>query len=56
MQDGTRLNEEDRNLLDISHRQILIDYNINIVEISGDWKCRFDKAVRVIKNLIETRE
>lgn len=56
VQDGTRLNEEDRNLLDISHRQILIDYNINIVEISGDWKCRFDKAVRVIKNLIETRE
>ena len=56
VQDGTRLNEEDRNLLDISHRQILIDYNINIVEISGEWKCRFDKAVRVIKNLIETRE
>lgn len=56
MQDGTRLSESDRNLLDISHRQILQQHNIDIIEITGDWEQRFDKAVTTIKQLIETND
>lgn len=56
LQDGTRLNESDRNLLDISHRQILQQYNIDITEITGDWEQRFDKAVSKIKQKLEVNE
>lgn len=33
LQDGTRLSEAERNLLDLSHRNVLTDHNIDIVEI-----------------------
>ena len=56
LQDGTRLNESDRNLLDISHRQILQQYNVDIVEITGDWEQRFDKAVSKIKQKLEVNK
>jgi HTH-type transcriptional repressor of NAD biosynthesis genes len=56
VQDGTRLSENDRNLLDISHRNILQQHNIDITEITGDWEQRFDKAVTTIKQLIETND
>lgn len=56
LQDGTRLNESDRNLLDISHRQILQQYNVDIIEITGDWEQRFDKAVSEIKQKLEVNE
>jgi HTH-type transcriptional repressor of NAD biosynthesis genes len=52
LQDGTRLSEEERNLLDISHRQILINHDINIIEIKGDWDERFEKSVEQINKLI----
>jgi HTH-type transcriptional repressor of NAD biosynthesis genes len=52
LQDGTRLSEDERNLLDLSHRQVLIDYNIDIIEIRGDWNERFEKAVEQINKLI----
>lgn len=52
VQDGTRLSETDRNLLDLSHRKILRQYNIDFVEISGDWEQRFDKALVAIKRLL----
>ncbi len=52
LQDGTRLSEADRNLLDLSHRQVLTDHNIDIIEIKGDWSERFEKAVEQIKKLI----
>jgi HTH-type transcriptional repressor of NAD biosynthesis genes len=52
LQDGTRLCETERNLLDTSHRQILNDHKIDIIEINGDWNKRFDKAVEQINNLI----
>lgn len=55
VQDGTRLSESDRNMLDISHRKILQQHNIGITEITGDWKQRFDKAVTAIKQLRETK-
>jgi HTH-type transcriptional repressor of NAD biosynthesis genes len=51
-QDGTRLSEAERNLLDHSHRQVLIDHNIEIVEIKGDWDERFEMAIQQINNLI----
>jgi HTH-type transcriptional regulator, transcriptional repressor of NAD biosynthesis genes len=47
-QDGTRLNEAERNLLDISHRQVLQERDIIIVEISGKWEQRFETAVEQI--------
>lgn len=50
-QDGTRLNEANRNLLDISHRQVLQDDNIEIIEVTGNWQDRFEKAVEQINKL-----
>lgn len=52
LQDGTRLSETERNLLDLSHRQVLTDHNIDIIEIKGDWDERFEKAVEQINKLI----
>jgi HTH-type transcriptional repressor of NAD biosynthesis genes len=54
LQDGTRLSEAERNLLDLSHRQVLKDHNIDIIEVKGDWNERFEKAVEQINKLIET--
>ncbi len=54
LQDGTRLGEAERNLLDISHRQVLKDHNIDIIEIRGYWDERFEKAVKQINKLIAT--
>lgn len=51
-QDGTRLNEAERNRIDSSHRQVLKDNKIKIVEISGNWKERFEKAVEAINRLL----
>lgn len=51
-QDGTRLNEKERNLLDLSHRQVLTNHNINFIEISGNWQSRFEKAVEQIDKII----
>ncbi len=53
-QDGTRLSEADRNLLDASHRKTLTEYKVDIVEVSGDWDERFQKAVKLIDELILT--
>lgn len=52
LQDGTRLREAERNSLDLSHRQVLTDHNIDIIEIKGNWNERFEKAVEQINNLI----
>jgi HTH-type transcriptional repressor of NAD biosynthesis genes len=54
LQDGTRLSEVERNLLDLSHRKVLKDHNIEIIEVTGDWDERFEKTVEQIKKLIET--
>jgi len=53
VQDGTRLSETDRNLLDLSHREILKQHSIDLVEISGNWEQRFEKAVKQIDKIIE---
>jgi len=54
VQDGTRLSENDRNLLDISHRHILKEYNVNFEEINGDWDNRFEKSIGHINKHIES--
>jgi len=51
-QDGTRLNNSDRDLLDISHRETLKAHRINLVEITGSWQKRFEQAVSEIDRLI----
>ena len=55
IQDGTRLNEDDRNALDQHHRKILRDHNISIMEISGDWEQRFTTAVQYISDNIKKK-
>lgn len=52
LQDGTRLSEAERNLLDYSHRQVLSEHNIFISEIKGNWDQRFQKAIEHINKLI----
>jgi HTH-type transcriptional regulator, transcriptional repressor of NAD biosynthesis genes len=53
-QDGTRLSESDRNLLDKSHRQTLKENNISFVEIGGNWDARYQAAIDKITALIES--
>ena len=53
IQDGTRLNEAERNLLDQSHKMMLDKYNIGYESISGSWKVRFQKAVELIERKFE---
>lgn len=53
LQDGTRLSESDRNLLDLSNRNILKEKSINFVEIKGDWKQRFKRALKEIDLIIK---
>lgn len=55
-QDGTRLYEEQRNLLDASHRLILKEHNIAIVEINGNWQQRFEQAVEAIDAVVAARK
>ncbi|MCF6406876.1 AAA family ATPase [Chitinophaga filiformis] len=55
IQDGTRLAEEERNLLDLSHRRVLDRYGINYEEIRGDWDERFEQAVTLIEQLMQRR-
>lgn len=51
-QDGTRLDNTNRDLLDRSHRKILTDHQIKFVEIAGSWQNRFEQAVSEVSKLI----
>lgn len=55
VQDGTRLSKAKRDLLDISHRNVLKDKKIEIVEITGDWNERFISAINEIDLLISNQ-
>lgn len=55
IQDGTRMNEKARNLLDKSHRATLKEHDINYVELLGDWEQRFEKALVEIDKLISIK-
>ncbi len=47
-QDGSRLDEEQCRLLDISHREILHSHGIAFAEIGGSFEEKFEKAVELI--------
>lgn len=49
VQDGTRLNEEERNQLSLFHKQQFVNSNIDFVSIYGNWSERFESAVSIIK-------
>jgi HTH-type transcriptional repressor of NAD biosynthesis genes len=49
VQDGTRLDEKERNRLSLAHKEFLKSNNIDFISISGDWKNRFNSAVDIIK-------
>ena len=52
LQDGTRLSEAERNMLDQSHRQVLKDHDINFIELKGNWDQRFADAVEIVNKII----
>jgi len=52
IQDGTRLDEAERNNLDLSHRSVLKQHNIEIAEIRGNWEQRFRQCVDLISELL----
>jgi HTH-type transcriptional repressor of NAD biosynthesis genes len=49
VQDGTRIDEKERNRLSFFHKEQLRDNNIDFISIGGDWNKRFDSAVDIIK-------
>lgn len=55
IQDGTRLGEEERNLLDLSHRKVLADHGVHYEEITGDWEARFEQAVVLVEALMQRK-
>ncbi|NIG56557.1 AAA family ATPase [Chitinophaga sp. Cy-1792] len=55
VQDGTRLSETERDLLDQSHRQTLHKYGLQYEEITGSWDARFEQAVQLITQLLQRK-
>jgi HTH-type transcriptional regulator, transcriptional repressor of NAD biosynthesis genes len=49
VQDGTRLDKEQRDKLSRSHKETLRHYNIPFVSINGNWEERFNLAVRIVE-------
>lgn len=49
VQDGTRLNEDERNELDKSHKEQLNKAGIKFISVSGNWEERFNTACKIIK-------
>lgn len=54
-QDGTRLNAEDRLLLDRSHKETLAHFNTDYIEVSGDWNSRYTQSLKLIKQLVREK-
>ncbi|CAN5260649.1 multifunctional transcriptional regulator/nicotinamide-nucleotide adenylyltransferase/ribosylnicotinamide kinase NadR [soil metagenome] len=52
IQDGTRLAEYERNLLDTSLREVLKRHHIPIIEIKGNWDERYAQARQQVNNLL----
>lgn len=48
VQDGTRLNKEQRESLSYSHKNTLSNNRINYISINGNWEDRFKKAIEMI--------
>lgn len=50
-QDGTRLDKQRRDELDVFHKKQLIDNEITFSLIQGNWEKRFEKSISIIKEL-----
>ena len=50
-QDGGRLEEADRNLLDAHHIETLKHFEINYSAISGDWSSRYNQIADFVKHV-----
>lgn len=55
-QDGTRLEEEERNELDVFHYNELVKNNSDYILIDGNWAQRFERSVEVINNFFKLEE
>ena len=55
VQDGTRMEKEDRDLLDLSHKNYLKKRGINYHLIRGNWGERFQTAVQLINALLDKK-
>ena len=53
IQDGTRLDETDRDLLDVSHRNTLSHFSREYDEIGGSYDERLQKAIALIDRELE---
>lgn len=54
-QDGTRLNAEDRLLLDLSHKETLAHFNTDYIELSGDWNSRYMQSLNLIQQYVREK-
>jgi HTH-type transcriptional repressor of NAD biosynthesis genes len=52
VQDGTRLSKENRDALDLVNRQVMKESNIPFIEITGNYKERYDKVMDEIENFL----
>jgi HTH-type transcriptional repressor of NAD biosynthesis genes len=48
IQDGTRLNDEQREKLNSNHKKLLIESGIKFITLSGNWEERFTLARDII--------
>jgi HTH-type transcriptional repressor of NAD biosynthesis genes len=49
IQDGTRLDQQQRENLNLSHKRILETSHIQYIQIRGNWEERFEKAKKIIE-------
>lgn len=54
VQDGTRLEESDRNALDVSHRRVLATHHVDYVDITGSFEERLAMAVAAVERYLLT--
>jgi len=52
-QDGTRLNEDERNLMDKSHLEAFKKAGVELHFLTGSWEVRFKQALDFVNALIE---
>jgi HTH-type transcriptional repressor of NAD biosynthesis genes len=56
VQDGTRINEEQRRFLSLSHKKTLNENGTQYISINGNWEQRFQTARNIIDNKIKGGE
>jgi HTH-type transcriptional regulator, transcriptional repressor of NAD biosynthesis genes len=56
VQDGSRLDENYRNLLDHSHRAVLQKHAIDFIEVRGSYAERFEKITSEIDELLKSKQ